>query len=116
EAAEMAQEQFTAQFAELVSHLAERLQPGPDGQKKVFKDSAVKNLAEFFERFEKLKVQDGDALDQAVQQAKELLGGWSAKDLRGAPALKEDIAQGLAAIEQQLAPLVVKAPRRKLLL
>ena len=45
----LAEQAFVSEFAKLVSHLAERLS-GSDGERKVFRDSAVTNLTEFFER------------------------------------------------------------------
>ena len=50
EAVRLAEEAFTTEFARLVSHLVERLSPGVDGQAKVFRDTAVGNLSEFFDR------------------------------------------------------------------
>lgn len=115
EAAQLAQAAFTQQFAELVSALAERITPDADGKKKIFRDSAVGNLLEFFAQFEKLKLQAGDDLDQLVSQTKALIAGVTAQDLRDSDLLKKEIAAGLKTIEEGLTPLIVKAPRRMIL-
>src|SRR5262249_14362744 len=115
EAAQLAQQSFTAQFAAMLAHLAERLKAGPDGKPRGFRDSVVGNLKEFFNSFAKLKLVDGDDLDGLIHQAKELVGGVSAQDLRDSPLLKQEVAQGLAKIEEQLAPLIVTAPRRRII-
>ena len=44
----LAEEAFTAELAKLVSHLTERLSGQEDGKPKIFRDSAVENLTEFF--------------------------------------------------------------------
>jgi hypothetical protein len=115
EAAQLAQGVFTKQFAKLVSALAERIAPEADGKKKIFRDSAVGNLKEFFAQYEKLKLQDGDDLDQLISKTKALITGVSAQDLRDSDLLKEEIATALKTVEQGLTPLIVKAPRRMIL-
>ena len=51
EAVQLAEEAFAAELAKLVSHLTERLSGQEDGHPKIFRDSAVENLVEFFQRF-----------------------------------------------------------------
>ena len=51
EAVRLAEEAFTAELSGLVGHLQERLSGQVDGKPKVFRDSAIGNLREFFERF-----------------------------------------------------------------
>src|SRR5262249_37205250 len=55
EAVTLAEQAFLGEFAKLVEHLAERLTQA-SGERKVFRDSAVNNLVEFFERFRELSV------------------------------------------------------------
>jgi hypothetical protein len=55
EAVRLAEEAFTGEFSKLVSHLTERLTAGVDGEKKIFRDTAITNLAEFFQRFRSLR-------------------------------------------------------------
>jgi hypothetical protein len=45
EAVQLAEQMFLSELGELVSHLAERLSGDADGKPKVFRDSAVENLA-----------------------------------------------------------------------
>jgi hypothetical protein len=76
EAVRLAEEAFTAELAKLVSHLTERLSGTDDGRQKVFRDSAVENLTEFFQRFHDLNVRSSEQLDQLVSQAQQ--GRWLA--------------------------------------
>jgi len=47
----LTEQAFATELQRLTAHLAERLTGLHDGQPKVFRDSAVENLREFFERF-----------------------------------------------------------------
>jgi len=67
QAVEMAETAFQEEFAKLVSHLSERIAGGADGERKVFRDSAVGNLQEFFERFKSLNVSSNAQLDELVE-------------------------------------------------
>lgn len=115
EAIQLAEAMFVQQFRELVEGLHERLTPEADGKKKVFRDSAVTNFTEFFDRFAKLNVTNNADLETLVTEAKELVSGIKAQELRDLPALKAEVAQGLAGIKNKLAPLVVNQPRRKII-
>ena len=50
----------------MVNHLAERLAGEDDGRPKVFRDSAITNLSEFFVRFRELNVGSSEQLDELV--------------------------------------------------
>ncbi|MDE2101709.1 MAG: hypothetical protein KGL39_30970 [Patescibacteria group bacterium] len=114
EAVGMAQQALTSEFAALVADLHERLTPGPDGAKKVFRDSTVDNLKTFFERFKALNVTGNADLEHLVADAQKLLAGGGAKELRTDAALKAEVAAGMAQVKEKLAPLVQVAPRRKI--
>jgi len=66
EAVRLAEEAFTGELAKLVSHLTERLTGQEDGKPKIFRDSAVENLSEFFQRFRELNVRSNEQLDRLV--------------------------------------------------
>jgi hypothetical protein len=62
-AVELAEQAFATELQRLTAHLAERLTGLHDGQPKVFRDSAVENLREFFERFRRLNIRSSPELD-----------------------------------------------------
>ena len=64
EAVQLAEQAFIEELARLVDHLSERLSGSADGKPKVFRDSAVTNMAEFFERFRSLNVRSNEQLDE----------------------------------------------------
>lgn len=104
------------EFQKMVSALGERLAPGEDGKKKVFRDSAVENLKGFFERFKKLNVGASGELDKLVQEAEALVSGKSAKELRSNDELRASVQEKLAQLDQKLGDLTIEAPRRKLVM
>src|SRR3954447_18162748 len=70
EAVQLAESAFLEEFARLVSHLCERITgPDEDGGPRVFRDSAVDNLSEFFGRFRELNVRSNEQLDELVERA-----------------------------------------------
>jgi hypothetical protein len=68
-AVELAEAAFVEELDRLVNHLAERLSGDEDGRPKIFRDSAITNLREFFARFQDLNVGSNQQLDQLVQRA-----------------------------------------------
>ena len=85
------------EFAKLVGHLTDRISGvGEDGKPKVFRDSAVGNLGDFFERFSSLNVRSNDQLDALVAQAQQAVRGVGARDLRGSGDLRQRVANELS--------------------
>ena len=116
EAVQLAERAFLDEFARLVGHLTERISgTGEDGQPRVFRDSAVGNLAEFFERFRTLNVRSNDQLDALVAEAQRAVRGVTARDLRDGPALREAVAARLSQVQTSLDALLVERPRRRIL-
>lgn len=115
EAVRLAEVSFTQELAALVQHMAERLSPAEDGIKKVFRDSAIENFNEFFQKFRSLNVNSNHELNAVVARAQNLLQGVNAKDLRSAPEVQSDVRLGLVSISAALDGLVVSQPRRKII-
>ncbi len=69
EAVRMAEAAFMEELSRLVTHLTERLSGAEDGKPKIFRDSAIKNLTEFFQRFRTLNIGSSEELDTLVAQA-----------------------------------------------
>ena len=82
EAVRLAETAFIEEFSAVVSHLCDRLAQGDDGQPKIFRDSAVFNLTQFFERFKSLNVQSNAQLDALVEQARQAIKGTDPHRLR----------------------------------
>ena len=116
EAVQLAEQSFLDEFARLVAHLTDRIDgPGDDGQPKVFRDSAVRNLTSFFERFRSLNVRSNDQLDALVAEARRAVRGVSAGELRDGEGLRREVAGRLAAVRTSLDAMLVDRPRRRII-
>jgi hypothetical protein len=111
----MAEETFVAELAKLVSHLTERLSGQMDGKQKIFRDTAVENLAEFFERFRSLNVGGNEQLDRLVADAQRVIRGVEPQALRDNTGLRQHVATELSRVQSVLDGLLVDRPRRNIL-
>ena len=115
EAVRLAESAFTEEFAKLVAHLTERLQAAPGEEPKVFRDSAIENLTEFFARFKSLNVRSNAQLDELVATAQKAVRGVQPQALRDNQTLRQQIAGQLTAVGATLDSLLVNRPRRSIL-
>ena len=116
EAVRLAEQAFLEDFARLVGHLTERItDTNEDGSPKVFRDSAVQNLDEFFERFRSLNVRSNQQLDDLVAQAQRAVRNVGAQDLRDSASLRSDVATQLSRVQASLDAMLVDRPRRRIL-
>lgn len=115
EAVRLAEEAFVAEFGRLVAHLTERLGTEADGSPRVFRDSAMGNLGEFFERFRQLDVRSNEQLDALVSEAQRIVRGIGPQDLRDRRELRQHVADRLGRVRTELDTLVVDRPRRRVL-
>ena len=106
---------FADELSGLVSHLAERLAGHDDGKPKVFRDSAVTNLLEFFERFQRLNIRSDEDLDRLVADARAVIGGFGPQQLRDQPAFRQHVAGELARIGESMESWMVARPRRNIM-
>jgi hypothetical protein len=115
EAVRLAEQAFLEELSRLVSHLTERLSGTEDGKPKVFRDSAVANLREFFERFRQLNIHSHEQLDDLVQQVQQITSGLTPQGLRDDRPLRQQVATQLAAAQSVLDGLLIDRPRRTIL-
>jgi hypothetical protein len=116
EAVRLAEQAFLEEFVRLVEHLTERISgTNEDGSTKVFRDSAIGNLAEFFERFRSLNVRSNAQLDGLVAEAQRVVRGVGAQELRDSDALRQRVAGQLARVQSSLDAMLVDRPRRRIL-
>jgi hypothetical protein len=114
-AVELAEQAFATELQRLVSHLAERLTGLHDGQPKVFRDSAVENLREFFERFRQLNIRSNPELDTLVEQAQQTITGIEPQQLRDSVRLRQMVANDFEQIQASVGEMLVDRPRRNIL-
>ena len=114
EAVRLAEQAFAGEFARLLSHLARRLEPGDNGERRVFRDSAVTNLRDFFARFRQLNVRSNPELDTLVAEAQRLVQGLTPQDLRDDAGLRSQIGIEMARVQSQVESLITDPPRRRI--
>src|SRR4029077_10134742 len=114
DAVRLAEEAFLVEIDRLVSHLTERLSGLDDGKPKVFRDSAIENLTEFFQRFRRLNIRSNEQLDQLVEQVQNTVRGVEPQALRTNPPLRQRVASQLAGVQSVVDGLLVDRPRRNI--
>ena len=115
EAVQLAEAAFTEELAKLVEHLSERLSGQIDGKPKVFRDSMITNLTEFFERFGKLNIRSNEQLDELVERAQQVVRGVEPQQLRDNQSLRQEVATQLSGVQSALDGLLVDRPRRRII-
>ncbi|MCA9177990.1 MAG: hypothetical protein KDB14_26180 [Planctomycetales bacterium] len=115
EAVQLAEQAFIDELSQLVSHLTERLGGHEDGAPKVFRDTAVGNLREFFDRFRSLNIRSNEQLDSLVSQCKQVIDPVQPQQLRDDATLRREVATQLSGVQSLLDGLLVDRPRRRIL-
>jgi hypothetical protein len=100
-------------MAKLVQHMAERLKVGANGKPVRFKETTVSNLVEFLANFEFRNVTDDAELQGLVNQARTLLQGVEADDLRSTSELRARVQAGMEGLASQLDTMLTKSGSRK---
>ena len=103
------------EFSNLIRHLTERLAGQDDGRPKIFRDTAVSNLVQFFERFRQLNVRSSEQLDELVAQSQQIVQGVQPQSLRDNQVLRQTVASELGQVQNLLDDLLVDRPRRRIL-
>lgn len=113
EASSEIQQVLRETMAKLIQHMADRLKTGGDDKPLRFKESTVSNLVEFLANFEFRNVTDDTELQRLVTEARGLLQGINADDLRTTGELRTKVQQGMAGIAAQLDTMLMRAGGRK---
>jgi hypothetical protein len=113
EASSEIQQVLRETMAKLVQHMAERLKVGADGKPVRFKETTVSNLVEFLANFEFRNVTDDAELQGLVYQARTLLQGVEADDLRSTGELRARVQAGMEGLACQLDTMLTKSGGRK---
>jgi hypothetical protein len=114
QAVQLAEQAFLEELARLVEHLTERLSGSEDGRPRVFRDSAVTNLSEFFERFRLLNIRSNPELDELVASAQRIVRGIEPQGLRNSQSLRQHVSSRMAAVQADLDQFLIERPRRNI--
>lgn len=113
-AVEVIQAALRTSFRDLVTTLADRLEPKADGSRKAFRDATVNHILEFIDLFKARNVTDDAELDGLVAQANEVLNGRKPEDIRGSDAVRGEILGEMGRVKMALDQLIETAPRRRI--
>jgi hypothetical protein len=91
---------------QLVASMVEKLTPGEDGKKRRFHSSLIENFNDFLSTFELRNVTDDAELAAVVAQARAILGGVNAEDVRKNEAIRANLQAGFGKIAERLTPMV----------
>jgi hypothetical protein len=116
EASEEVRQALRAGLADLVDHMAERLQGNGDGKPKVFRDTVVTNLTEFLDTFAPRNITDDAQLGQLVDRCRNVLDGVDADALRSSAAIRTKVRDGMAQVQATLDGMVIDRPARRIVL
>jgi hypothetical protein len=111
----LAEQAFATELQRLTVHLAERHTVLQDGEPKVFRDTAITNFTEFFDRFRRLNVRSNPELDALVDLARQVITGIELQQLRDSVRLRQMVANDFTRIEQAVGEMLVDRPRRNIL-
>jgi len=95
---------------EMVTSLAQQLEPKPDGKKRAITDARVQKVQAFLERLSSRNVMDDEELAALANQARSVLNGKSPDAVRDN---RDAIREQLSGVVEGLKALVVDRPGRK---
>lgn len=104
---QLAEAAFIEEMSRLVCHLTERISGSGDGQPRVFRDMAIENIREFFQRFRELNVHSSEQLDQLVELSQRILSGVEPQSLRDNDTVRQHVATQLSVVQSTLDGLMV---------
>lgn len=96
----------------MLTHAIERLTPGEDGKKKVFKNTLTGNITEWLKNLPLRNVTGSAELDQVTSDLAKLMDGVSPEDLRKSDRLREDVTAGFKGLTEKLDGFIAAAPGR----
>jgi|CXWL01.1.fsa_nt_gi hypothetical protein len=101
-------------MAGLVEHAISKLSLRPNGKPQIFRDSMVKNMAEFLDLFDKRNLTNDGDLAALVGQAKQLMAGVDPVTLRNNLGTRERVKAGFEGIKATMDTMLIDRPVRQI--
>jgi hypothetical protein len=98
-------------MAEVVKHLGDRLGGGDEPPKR-FRESTIRKVTDFLDAFAGRAVTGNAQLAKLVAQARDLLSGVDAKEIKKDADVRRRVAEGVAAIRTSLDGMLEDRPGR----
>jgi hypothetical protein len=100
-------------MSDLVGHLADRLAPDAEGNRKRLCSSTVEQLREFLDTVNARDITSDDAIKDLSAKAKAIIGNYSADDLK-TPLFARRVQDGLKQVKADLDTLIEREGGRKI--
>jgi hypothetical protein len=113
ETREIAMTALREEFSEVLTFLVDRLKED-NGKPKVIKDGLFIKLQEFLGDFENRNLFQDDTLAQLTEQAKALIGGVSAYNLKFNHGIREKVRNEMEFLKQTIDGAIMDMPMRRL--
>lgn len=113
EALERTEKRLSEQFGELVAHLTEKLTPGPDGKKKIFRDTAIENLTEFLALIDKRNITRNKDLAALTAKARDIIADTTPERLRDSAPTRAKIAGDMKELKSAIDLMITTKIARK---
>ena len=102
------------EFAELVSHLTDRLGTNGNEKPKILRSSVLENLNEFLDGFNARNLFQDNELQRLVENTRSLVNGIDAELLRDNQALRESIRHDMEQVRVEVDQAITDLPRRRI--
>lgn len=112
DANEACQQLLRQNMGEMVDKLVDKLTPGEDGKKKIFRNTAITNIQEFLSTFDMRNVTDDAKLKAIVDKARALLSGVDPEQLRTEEGLRDAVRNGFEKIQSSMSGMIEVKPKR----
>jgi len=112
QAAEEIQRALRQGFAGLVTHMIDRLTPGPDGKAKMFKESLVTNMEEFLTYFKARNLTNDEDLAALVDRAQQVMKGVDPQALKRNADVRDTVRDGFSRLQTFMEQMVLLKPTR----
>jgi hypothetical protein len=112
DAAEKIAEALTLEAKDLVDRMVERLEPGADGRQKVFRDSLVENLSDFFAKLPIRNITGKAELEAVAKRAEAVLQGVDPESLRQNTSIRNYVRDGMGKVKDALDEMITLKPKR----
>lgn len=100
-------------FADLVSHATNALTIGTDNKPKVFRDTLVTNMQQFFNYFDARNLTNDTELAELVEQARCIMQGVTPDTLRTNMSVRQQVQQTMKQVKSTISASVMLKPSRR---
>jgi lipid II:glycine glycyltransferase (peptidoglycan interpeptide bridge formation enzyme) len=93
---------YLERMSEMIDTLLDKLQPDSDGGKKILRESAVENIAEFIDTFRKTNIGANDKIQELVQKLEAATGTTTAEVLRRSREAAKRVTESLSKLRDEI--------------